>query len=221
MSRKPKASPGPDPAADRPPDFGPSQLSGSIPEAVVVADAASGRILLWNRAAEQMFGYTVAEAMALTVDALVPERLRPRHVAGRSNYASTGAGSLIEDSVPLELLALHRSGVEFPVELTLSAAGSDSLGGRLVMAITRDATERRRSNEARFRSLVQSVPDLVTILGPDGTIRYVSASIERMLGYRPADVVGGNAFDLVHPDDRARVRRLLSHTRSAWGWKSG
>ena len=71
----------------------------------------------------------------------------------------------------------------------------------------RDITERKRAEEAlhqseeRFRSLVQYASDIITILEPDGTIRYESPSIERILGYRQEELVGKNAFEYVHPED--------------------
>jgi PAS domain S-box-containing protein len=58
---------------------------------------------------------------------------------------------------------------------------------------------------AQFRSLVNNSSDLITVLGPDGTIAYQSPSVQRMLGRRPADLVGTALGDLVHPDDQHDV----------------
>jgi len=86
--------------------------------------------------------------------------------------------------------------------------------GRLVelQAIGRDVTDQRRAeaavraSEARFRSLIANATDLVTLLDPDGTIRYESPAISRILGHDPEALVGQRAFDLVHPDDRSLIR---------------
>ena len=56
-------------------------------------------------------------------------------------------------------------------------------------------------SERRFRSLVQHASDIVTILEDDGTVRYESPSIERVLGYDPEELVGKNAFEYIHPDE--------------------
>jgi len=80
------------PAVLSPHDVGIGRLFDRIRDAVVVADAASGRIRLWNPAAEALFGYTVVEALSLNVDVLVPERLRALHHAGIVHFAATGHG---------------------------------------------------------------------------------------------------------------------------------
>ena len=63
---------------------------------------------------------------------------------------------------------------------------------------------------AQFRSLVNNSSDLITVLAPDGTIAYQSPSVRRMLGRRPADLVGTALGDLVHPDDQHDVRVSLT-----------
>ena len=74
-----------------------------------------------------------------------------------------------------------------------------------------------QASEARFRSLVQNALDIITILEADGTVRYESPAVERVLGYAPNELVGRNPFALVHPDDVARVRGLFQETLSKPG----
>jgi two-component system, cell cycle sensor histidine kinase and response regulator CckA len=64
-------------------------------------------------------------------------------------------------------------------------------------------------SEAYFRSLIENLSDLVTILAPDGTIQYISPSIRTVLGYEPEERLGRRAFDLMHPDDVERVSRFM------------
>jgi PAS domain S-box-containing protein len=63
---------------------------------------------------------------------------------------------------------------------------------------------------AQFRSLVNNSSDLITVLAPDGTIAYQSPSVQRILGRRPADLVGTALGDLVHPDDQHDVSASLT-----------
>lgn len=52
-----------------------------------------------------------------------------------------------------------------------------------------------------FYALIRNSPDGIAILGTDGTIRYVSPSVERLLGYTPDELTGCNARELINPDD--------------------
>ncbi len=66
-----------------------------------------------------------------------------------------------------------------------------------------------RQNEARFRSLVQHSSDVIIVIKPDATIRFVSPSASRVLRYDPAGLVGRPLFELLHPDDRERARTFF------------
>ena len=67
-----------------------------------------------------------------------------------------------------------------------------------------------RKSEEHFRSLTENASDIVTILGDDGILRYVSPSVERLLGYRGNELLGRNAFEFMHPDDLAPVMEALA-----------
>jgi PAS domain S-box-containing protein len=66
--------------------------------------------------------------------------------------------------------------------------------------------------ERWFRSLVQNSSDIMMILEADGNVRYVSPAVERVLGYRPEDLVGTLAFDHVHHEDIEHVSKSLLET---------
>ena len=71
------------------------------------------------------------------------------------------------------------------------------------------AEEALRANEVYFRSLTENAMDIVTVLNVDGTVRYESPSIKRMLGYEPEELIGRNVFDFVHPDDVLKVKSVF------------
>src|SRR4051812_49025742 len=54
--------------------------------------------------------------------------------------------------------------------------------------------------------MVDGSADAIALLSANGTIQYVTAAIERLSGYASGELIGRNAFDLIHPDDRAAVR---------------
>lgn len=104
-----------------------------------------------------------------------------------------------------------------PEPRTLTSRQSDLtvvLARLLATQIERDRelAERERAEEAvrrseeGFRSLIENASDIITILELDGTIRFESPSVERVLGSTPDELLGQNAFRLVHPDDLPRVQ---------------
>ncbi|MBR1284598.1 diguanylate cyclase [Bradyrhizobium sp. AUGA SZCCT0177] len=67
-------------------------------------------------------------------------------------------------------------------------------------------TERAlRQSESHYRLLADNIADVVILLNGRGTLRYVSHSVEQMLGVRPQDLVGKSCFDMVHPEDKQGV----------------
>jgi len=56
-------------------------------------------------------------------------------------------------------------------------------------------------SEEKFRSMVHNISDVITLLDNAGNILYQSGSIEQVLGYQPAEIVGRNIFEFLHPDD--------------------
>jgi PAS domain S-box-containing protein len=133
-----------------PQDLGIGKLFERIRDAVIVAVATTQRIVLWNPAATNIFGYSASEALELKVEDLVPEYLKDQHRTGMAHYAATGHGPYIDSHKPLELPAIRKGGTEIYVELSLSSIGPE--GGidsneRFVLAIIRDITERKRMEE--------------------------------------------------------------------------
>src|SRR5215212_9692705 len=94
----------------RPEDLGFGTLFDRIQDAVIVADAKTQRIALWNPAAAKMFGYSDSEALKLRVEALVPEPLKDAHRTGIARYARMGHGPYIDSDAPLDVPAVTKNG---------------------------------------------------------------------------------------------------------------
>jgi PAS domain S-box-containing protein len=76
----------------------------------------------------------------------------------------------------------------------------------------KQAEEALRRSERHFRALIEKGRDIIAVLSRDGVTMYQSPSVERVLGYTPAEMVGKHAIDFVHPDDRERVTEVVSKT---------
>jgi diguanylate cyclase (GGDEF)-like protein/PAS domain S-box-containing protein len=129
------------------------------------------------------------------IDGIVSEVTVPlrdsERIAGTLNVESTNGMALTEADLRLMVaLAEH-------VTIALGRARLD---------------QERREEEARFRSLVQNASDLIAILEADGTRRYISPAVERLLGYPPDRLVGKSVLEIIHPDDRPEVHRFFAES---------
>lgn len=127
-----------------PNELGIGHLFGRVRDAVVVGDATTGNIVLWNPAATEVFGYSSEEATAMAIAELVPVALRDQHREGLRRFAEGGGTTLVHDGTVLELPALHRDGHEIDVELTLTPLEVRP-GVPLVLAIVRDVTRKKEA----------------------------------------------------------------------------
>jgi PAS domain S-box-containing protein len=89
----------------------------------------------------------------------------------------------------------------------LSAAKEQAEQAQLQLAASHAAL---RKNEERFRSLIEHAADVLTVLNADGTIRYVSPSVEHWLGYTAEELIGQPFLVLIHPTDQEKVAALLT-----------
>jgi protein-histidine pros-kinase len=159
-------------------------LLEAAPDAMVIVDEA-GVIQVVNAQAERLFGYGRSEMLGREVEMLVPARYRHTHGGDRKKYFAQpkrrpmGAG--------LELFGVRKDGSEFPVEISLSPLLTQE--GPLAISAIRDISDRKRA-EAQFRALLESAPDAMVIVNPEGHIVLVNAQTERVFGYRRDELLG-------------------------------
>jgi PAS domain S-box-containing protein len=178
------------------------ELLDAAPDGMIVVDDA-GTIVLVNIQAEKMFGYPRSELVGQPIDALIPQRFRPKHPKHVESYVKEphtrpmGSG--------LELHGRRRDGTEFPVEISLSPIRTASL--MLVSAAIRDVSDRKRIEaEARranafLLSAVDSIQDAFVLYDEEDRIVLVNSTFRELLGRTLQGPVVGRLFrDLV---DRA------------------
>jgi two-component system sensor kinase FixL len=169
-------------------------------DAIISIDP-QGRITLFNRAAEDMFGYRAAEVLEQNVAMLMPSPYREQHDQFLRHYQATGEAGAIGRIRHVE--ARRKSGETFPVELSVSEArvGDDVM----YSAIIRDVTERRRveqalaASEARHRTVLETAVWAIISIDEEGQILSFNPAAERLFGYSVAEVIGRNAKFLMPP----------------------
>jgi protein-histidine pros-kinase len=173
-------------------------LLESMPDGIVLSNS-TGRIVLANAQAERLFDYERGDLRGRTIETLLPESLREAHLGHRAAYFAQPRARLMGAS--LALSGRRRDGTEFPLEVSLSPVETDE--GVLVMTAVRDASETRRA-EQRFRGLLESAPDAVVIVDPEGRIVIVNTQAEKLFGYRRREMLGREVELLVPERYRGR-----------------
>lgn len=119
----------------------------------IVAAGTDGSILLWNRAAERIFGYTEAETLGQSLDLIIPERLRLRHWEGYRRAMQTG-----ETRYGTEILrvpAVHKDGRRLSIAFTVALLYAPTREIQAIAAIIRDETSRWEEERALRQRLVE------------------------------------------------------------------
>ncbi len=129
------------------------QLEGifnSTMDAIVTIDEEQ-IIVIFNPAAEQMFGCPASEAIGQTLDRFLPEYVRKEHREHLRAFSQTNSTQRSMKTLALALTCLRADGEAFPSEVSISHL---ELGGRkLYTAIVRDITVRKRAEDDLRRNL--------------------------------------------------------------------
>ena len=191
-----------------------SEILDAVGQAVIATDL-DGRVLYWNRAAEQLFGWTEAEMIGQPARVLVPPDMvdYAELILERIRSGESWSG---------EFLVRHKDGTLF------IAYVSDTLlrdrSGRVVGAVGlfTDLTQAKRVEERLRRSeALLAESQRIAKIGSwewDPATGALTCSEEwrRMFGYQPGDEVTiESMIAAIHPDDRERVVRIASQTRES------
>lgn len=123
-------------------------IINSAMDAIIAVDDEQ-RIILFNTAAEHVFGCSAAEAMGKSLDQFIPKQFREAHREHIRRFGMNGATSRSMHS-PAILSGIRANGTEFPMEATISHATAD--GRKLYTVILRDISLRKQTEEALIRS---------------------------------------------------------------------
>lgn len=182
-----------------------SALLNAAPDATVIVNE-KGLIHLINQQTENLFNYKREELIGKPVEILIPGELRNKHEHHRRDFTKSprvrtmGAG--------IELKAVKKNGVMFPVEISLSPIVTKE--GMLVSASIRDITLRKLEEEKLkiakkdFQLLVSSVKDYaIFLLDKNGCVASWNTGAEQIKGYKAEEIIG-KPIDVFYTEEEKR-----------------
>ena len=175
--------------------------NAAVHDAIILLDN-NGNISLWNRGAENIFGYSFHEVRGEPLhDFLVPQQYRKHFIKAFPEFRKTGAGAAVGKT--LELSAIHKDGREFPVELSLSSLKLH--GNWHAVGVVHDISDRTttvkalRQSEEHIRLLLDSMAEAIYGLDLDGNCTFANTTCLKMLGHDDSsDLIGKNMHGLMH-----------------------
>jgi PAS domain S-box-containing protein len=142
-----------------------SQLVLAVGDAIVVSDKG-GAIVLWNPAAERMFGFSEADAMGQSLDIIIPERLRKRHWDGFHHTMASGVTRYGHEL--LRVPAIHKDGRKMSIAFTVALLHAPDGTVSAIASVIRDETIRFDEERALKARLAVLETEASAKAGPSG-----------------------------------------------------
>ncbi|HZJ43790.1 MAG TPA: sigma 54-interacting transcriptional regulator [Pyrinomonadaceae bacterium] len=192
-----------------------AQLAGIIGSAMdgIITINEHHEIVLFNAAAEKMFGCSADGAIGQTFERFIPELFRQAHqdhVCLSSETNVTGG----EMGLPGDLIGLRQSGEVFPIEASISQIELNA--HNFYTVILRDISERKhaeetlRQSEAKFRNMADTAPVMIWVAGSDKLCTYFNEQWLTFTGHPTEQELGFGWTEGVHKDDRARCIEIYN-----------
>ncbi|MGE5296942.1 MAG: PAS domain S-box protein [Solirubrobacterales bacterium] len=166
---------------------------------------AEERLVSWNKFTEHLLGMGEADLRGRHVKTLYPD----------SEWEKIRASSIRRKGMQhhLETRMICASGEIIDVDISLSVVHDSDGGITGSIGVIRDITERKRMEEAlrrserRFRQVAENARECIWEVDTEGVYTYASPVVEKILGYRPEELLGKKRlYDFLHPEDAERLR---------------
>ncbi|MBC7085520.1 MAG: PAS domain S-box protein [Methanomethylovorans sp.] len=184
-------------------------------DAIIFSDS-EGKIIFWNKGAENLFFYTAEEALGQHISIIMPQRYKHIH-QGWDIVVSTGRSWVMGNTI--ELYGLKRDGTEFPIEITHSSWKKD--GSSLFSVNIRDITKRvlnekeMQDAKDKYRMIFEKSPLGIIHFDTYGVITQCNKSFVDIVGVDEANVIGNIiGLDLLKSDVNEEIKKCVRMTLS-------
>lgn len=175
----------------------------------------AGEIITWSNGARTLYGYTAEEILGNPLSILstvkdneenVPERwMRAVRIQGPAIW---NAWRLRKDQssfcaiIAMNPIRSLDGAFQGYAEISLDSAGTS-------WPVDLEVEQKLQESEQHYRAMIENEVDIVTVLDEAGNIKFESPAIQRILGYRPDELLGRNVFEFIHPAEIERVKRAF------------
>jgi PAS domain S-box-containing protein len=185
-----------------------TSLVQSAMDAIIAIDTEQ-RILLFNAAAENIFGCPASDAIGSSIERFIPQKFRAEHCSHIRRFAETGVTNRSMGTLGL-LWGLHADGREFPIEASISQTKVGNT--KVLTVILRDVTERllaenglKKSEEYSRDLVLRSPVAMVVTRGPGHRNELLNHKFTELFGYTIQDVPDETSWwPLAYPDEMYR-----------------
>ncbi|MDH4328747.1 MAG: PAS domain S-box protein [Nitrospira sp.] len=185
----------------------------SAMDAIITVDEGQ-QVVLFNRAAVQMFGCSAQEAIGQPIVRFLPTRFRAAHRRHIQSFGQAGVTSRKMGRLGT-VSGLRADGEEFPVEAAISHIAVE--GKKYYTVILRDITEHRRVTEELrsqhefIEAVLETVGALVVVLDRHGKILRFNRACEQATGYSSEEITGKAVWDvLLVPEEIDEVKAMFA-----------
>jgi len=183
---------------------------------IIISTDEHFNVITWNKRAEEIYEIPASDAVTKNIRGLVAHELL-------NDTPENCFKTLLQDGMwQGEVVQQKKNGTKVYLLCMISAFkdGNNITG---YISVNRDITEKViaeekvRSNELKFTAILQNLIDVVFVLDKKNIIKYVTPSVTTVLGYNDQELNGYSAFDLVHPEDLDRFKKLFEELLFNYG----
>jgi len=164
----------------------------AITDYAIVQLDVNGSVVRWCPGAEALLGYSAVEVLDRPVSMFYTAEDRAAGVAERELATADGSGR-----VEFEGWRIRKNGELFRAGVVLSPIQDEAGVITAFASVIRDLTAEHQRAENMFHDLLESAPDAMVIIAPDGRILLANAQTDHMFGYRRQDLIGRSVEILV------------------------
>lgn len=179
----------------------------NVMEGIVRIDRV-GRITAFNKAAENIFGYTLNDVLGKNVNMLMPSPFRENHDEYIGNYVATGERKIIGSG--REVIGLRKNGETFPMHLGVTEAATPD--DRFFIGVVRDLTVEKalRTKLAESRNfladVIEHIPSATYVKNRQGRCLLVNKKYEEVTGKPREQVLGKLDSEIYTPTEAEAYR---------------